>query len=339
MRLLAAVRAGSCRLAGLVLGGAMIALGVHRLALILRAGERRVIALRGGSPRDAAGALIAFCIAGMIGTRSGGCSIRRRRTCRGSPRDAESELERLVGSIIVVFSPEIASAHMMALAVKLARGERSDLLAVYVIEVPYTLPPDAEMADEERQALDALGAAETIANNNNVKIRTETIKARSTKQAVLDLAKREKANLIILGSFREGKYSGAPLGRTIEEIAADAKCDVLIGVEGKHGTLLIGESANPARNRFDWRKNRELKRSFSFTPRCGTRLVALLSPAGARRKLGARDRSLRASFARSTTTRAITSARGKGQLHARPRLSVLFHEAALRQDADSRGRR
>jgi nucleotide-binding universal stress UspA family protein len=163
--------------------------------------------------------------------------------------EAESELER----IIVVFSPEINSAHMMALAVKLARGERSELLAIYVIEVPYTLPPDAEMPEEERTALDALGAAETIANRNNVTFRAETIKARSTKQAVLDIAKREKADLIILGSYREGKYSGAPLGRTIEEIAADAKCDVLIGVEGKHGTLLIDEggtlqtpaSANP----------------------------------------------------------------------------------------------
>ena len=160
--------------------------------------------------------------------------------------EAERELERLVGSLIVVFSPEIDSSHMMALAAKLARGERSELLALYVIEVPYTLPPDAEMAVEERAALDALGAAETIANSHNVAIRTETLKARSTKQAVLDVAKREKANLIILGSFREGKYTGAPLGRTIEEIAADAKCDVLIGVEGKHGTLLIDESAQVA---------------------------------------------------------------------------------------------
>jgi nucleotide-binding universal stress UspA family protein len=130
----------------------------------------------------------------------------------------------------------------MVLAARLARGERSELLAIYVIEVPYTLPPDAEMESEERAALDALGAAETIAQKSNVTIRTETIKARSTKQAVLDVAKREKANLIILGSYREGKYSGAPLGREIEEIAADAKCDVLIGVEGKHGTLLIDES-------------------------------------------------------------------------------------------------
>jgi nucleotide-binding universal stress UspA family protein len=157
-------------------------------------------------------------------------------------KEAESSLERMVGSIVVVFSQEIESAHMMALAAKLSSGERSELLAVYVIDVPYTLPPDAEMPVEERAALDALGAAETIATNTDVNLRTEIIKARSTKQAVLDLAKREKANLIILGSFREGKYSGAPLGRTIEEIAADAKCDVLIGVEGKHGTLLYEES-------------------------------------------------------------------------------------------------
>lgn len=161
-------------------------------------------------------------------------------------KEAETSLERMVGgSIVVVFSQDILSGHMMALAAKLARGERSDLLAIYVIEVPYTLPPDAEMPVEERTALDALGAAETIATNNDVSLRTEIIKARSTKQAVLDLAKREKANLIILGSFREGKYTGAPLGRTIEEIAADAKCDVLIGVEGKHGTLLYEEQAAP----------------------------------------------------------------------------------------------
>lgn len=160
--------------------------------------------------------------------------------------EAESELKSLVGSLIVVFSAEIDSSHMMALAAKLARGERSELLALYIIEVPYTLPPDAEMAVEERESLDALGAAETIANRNNVTIRTETLKARSTKQAVLDVAKREKANLIIVGSFREGKYTGAPLSRTIEEIAADAKCDVLIGVEGKHGTILIDETTQSA---------------------------------------------------------------------------------------------
>jgi nucleotide-binding universal stress UspA family protein len=160
-------------------------------------------------------------------------------------REAESELVRMVGSILVVFSADILSGHMLALATRLARREKSDLLALYIIEVPYTLPPDAEMPEEERLGLDALGAAETIAVNNGVDLRTEIVKARVTSQAVLDIAKREKANLIILGSFREGKYTGAPLGRAIETIAAEAKCDVLIGVEGKHGTLLVDETVTP----------------------------------------------------------------------------------------------
>ncbi len=188
------------------------------------------------------GAVIAVFIAASIGATLWWMLHPPASFVQKLAQEAENELERMVGSIIVVFSPEILSGHMMALAAKLARGEKSELLAIYVIEVPYTLPPDAEMPLEERAAMDALGAAETIALNSDVTLRTETIKARSTKQAVLDIAKREKANLIILGSFREGKYSGAPLGRAIEEVASDAKCDVLIGVEGKHGTLLIDET-------------------------------------------------------------------------------------------------
>ena len=189
-----------------------------------------------------AGALLAIIIAAAISATLWWMLHPPSSFVMRLAQEAESELERMVGSIMVVFSVDILSGHMMALAAKLARGERSELFAVYVIEVPYTLPPDAEMPAEEREALDALGAAETIATNNGVTLRTETVKARSTKQAVLDIAKKEKANLLILGSFREGKYTGAPLGRTIEEIAADAKCDVLIGVEGKHGTLLMEES-------------------------------------------------------------------------------------------------
>lgn len=189
-----------------------------------------------------AGAAIALLIAAAIGATLWWMLHPPSSFVQRLAAEAESSLERMVGSIIVVFSPEINSSHMMALAVRLAHGQKSALHAIYVIEVPYTLPPDAEMAQEERSALDALGAAETLALNSDVTLRTETIKARSTKQAILDIAKRDKADLIILGSYREGKYSGAPLGHMIEEIATDAKCDVLIGVEGKHGTLL-GDSS------------------------------------------------------------------------------------------------
>lgn len=189
-----------------------------------------------------AGALAALAIAGAIVSIIWWMLTPPQSGLERLAAATTDQLKQMVGSIIVVFSPEINSGHMMALASKLARGERSELFAVYIIEVPRTLPPDAEMPDEERAALDSLGAAETIANRANLTLRTETIKTRSMREAVLGLAKREKANLIILGSYLEGKYSGARLGGTIQEIAADAKCDVLIGVEGKHGKLLGDES-------------------------------------------------------------------------------------------------
>lgn len=156
-------------------------------------------------------------------------------------KQAERQLKEQLGTSIVVFSSDIRSEHMMVLASRLARGQRGQLLAAYIIEVPFTLPTHAEMAEEDRAALDILAAAEVIAKNQNCEVRTEIIHHRQTSQAVLELAKREKAQLIIMGSYREGRYTGAPLSRTIESIAANAKCDVLIGVEGKHGTLLVDE--------------------------------------------------------------------------------------------------
>jgi nucleotide-binding universal stress UspA family protein len=163
-------------------------------------------------------------------------------------RNAERTLREQLGTVIVVFSSEIHSEHMMVLASRLARGQTSELLAIYVIEVPFTLPTNAVMEEEDRTALDALASAEAIGKRNGVEVRTEVVHHRQTAQAVLDVAKRERADLIIMGSYREGKYTGAPLGRDIEQIAANAKCDVLIGVEGKHGTLLVDAAAQASGN-------------------------------------------------------------------------------------------
>jgi nucleotide-binding universal stress UspA family protein len=100
------------------------------------------------------------------------------------------------------------------------------------------LPLDAEMEVERRDALGVLQVAESIARKNNVEIQTEISLARQVSQGVLELAKRKDAHLIVVGAYREGKYTGAPIGTAIEVIAAKATCDVLIGVQGKRGKIL-----------------------------------------------------------------------------------------------------
>ncbi len=154
---------------------------------------------------------------------------------------AEQALEEMVGRIMVVFAEEIHSEHMMVLAGRLARRERAELLAVYLVEVPLILPQAAQMPDEDRRGYDALATAEVIAQHTGVNIRTELMHTRQIAPAVIELAKRESANLIVLGAYREGKYTGAPLGRAIETIASGALCDVLIGVPGPQGRMLTIE--------------------------------------------------------------------------------------------------
>jgi len=166
-------------------------------------------------------------------------------------RLVERDVEQMVGSIIIVFSQEIHSEHMTALAARLARRERALLLALYVIEVPLTLPRNAEMETEHRQALGVLANAEAIARANNVELKTEIVQTRQISQAVLDLARSRDAHLLVVGAYREGKYAGAPLGRAIEMIAGNAPCDVLIGVQGSRGNLFTSTEAPVEANHED----------------------------------------------------------------------------------------
>jgi nucleotide-binding universal stress UspA family protein len=134
---------------------------------------------------------------------------------------------------------------MLSLAVRIARRERAEILAAYIIEVPHTLPLDAEMEKEQRAALGVLQVAETIGRKNNVEIKTDISRARNVAQGTLELAKRRDAHMIVLGAYREGRYSGAPMGNAIEVIAAKAPCDVLIGIPGNKGGILAQPTITP----------------------------------------------------------------------------------------------
>jgi nucleotide-binding universal stress UspA family protein len=193
-----------------------------------------------------AGLAIAFFILGLIGATIFWMLHPPTTAAERAATRTEEDLEAMIGSVIIVFSEEIHSEHMLALAARVARRERAQLRAVYVVEVPHTLPMDAEMEKEHRAALDVLATAEAIARKSNVEITTEVLPARQVWQGVLDLARRTDAHLIVLGSYREGRYAEAPLGRNIEMIAAKAPCDVLIGVQGESGRIL-SHPGEPAR--------------------------------------------------------------------------------------------
>ncbi|TAM56291.1 universal stress protein [bacterium] len=152
----------------------------------------------------------------------------------------EERAEELVSTTVLVMSEDTSSEHMLPFALKAAVKQRASVLAVYVIEVPMQLPVNAAMGDQERRALEALAAAQAVAKKVGVEIRTETVKTRNTGQAIVAIARRERAHLLVLGTVRRAHFSGNPFSGLIEYVSAHAPCDVVVGVrpEGEATKML-----------------------------------------------------------------------------------------------------
>src|SRR5579863_4034676 len=143
---------------------------------------------------------------------------------------AAEQADVVAGNVLVVFTADIKSEVLMALATRMAKGQHAQLVAIYVIEVPLTLPVDAELPVQEREALGMLNAATEIGRRVGLEVRTRTIRHRSAGSAIIQAAREENARLIVIGTYREHRYAGAPLAKVIEFVTTQSHVDVLVGV-------------------------------------------------------------------------------------------------------------
>jgi nucleotide-binding universal stress UspA family protein len=150
--------------------------------------------------------------------------------------NATSAAAQITGNILVAFSAAVSSEVLMALAAKMASRTHAKLLAIYVIEVPLTLPISAELPKEERRALEVLNAAAEIGRKVGLEITTRTVRDRQAGPAIIQAARDENAHLIVMGTYREHRYAGAPLAHLIEYVTTHAHVDVLIGVSANSET-------------------------------------------------------------------------------------------------------
>ena len=154
-------------------------------------------------------------------------------------KTAAEQAQEIAGDVLVVFTSDIHSEVLMALAARMAKGRRADLVCIYVIEVPYTLPVDAELPKEERAGLELLTAAEEIGRKAGLEIRTRIIRDRQAGPAIIRVAQEENARLIVMGAYREQRYAGAPLAKSIEYVTTHTQTDVLIGVSSSQAESML----------------------------------------------------------------------------------------------------
>ncbi len=138
----------------------------------------------------------------------------------------------------------VATAGRLAAAEQEESGGDGDarLDLVYVIEVPLTLPLEAELPPErEEEARRALHRASDVAEEyEDVRVGTETVRARGVGPGIVEAARRSGAEAIVIGGEPPSRIRGgatlggisaakpAEIGAATEYVLKKAPCQVLL---------------------------------------------------------------------------------------------------------------
>lgn len=117
-------------------------------------------------------------------------------------------------------------AETVQMACELARLHEAEVTALHVVEVPASMPLDADLPQRIALAEAALKRAEAIASEFDLPIDLRVVRSRSTLDAILELVQKEKVDLIVVGAASADKKKG--LGLLIEKLLRHAPCRVWI---------------------------------------------------------------------------------------------------------------
>lgn len=134
-------------------------------------------------------------------------------------------LRRVERYLVPVDGSEPAYAALAA-ACGVARIHHSDVAALHVVEVPRTLPLDADMRDDFERGEDILERAEHIGRDHKVRVDASICQARQAGHAVVDEAIEDRAGAIVVGVGYQRPYGRFRLGRLPEYVLAHAPCEV-----------------------------------------------------------------------------------------------------------------
>ena len=132
------------------------------------------------------------------------------------------------GTVIVpVVAGDLETQHAVAVAANLA-GEGGTLRLLSVLEVPATLPLDAQLPGAEREAREALACAQALADARDVHATTELTRARDAGSAVVDAAEAAHASAIVVAAASSGFRRGPAVDRMTRTILRHASSRVVV---------------------------------------------------------------------------------------------------------------
>ncbi len=119
------------------------------------------------------------------------------------------------------------------LACKIGKKSKAKIYIVYVIEVNRSLPVDAIIKPDMDLAEKVLLEAEEYAQDNDFEVDTEIIQAREVGPAIIEVARQNNIDMIIMGMTYKKRFGSFTMGNAVPHVLEEAPCRVLICREPK----------------------------------------------------------------------------------------------------------
>jgi APA family basic amino acid/polyamine antiporter len=160
--------------------------------------------------------------------------IPLQETARAPALVLGPSLELHFRTVLVPVVRNAESEEALVAAARLAAERRATIAIVHVLEVPMSLPLDAELPLQEDVAIDLLEEARTFVESYGVRSLTRLVRARRAGPAIVEEAVRRQAELIVVGARRRLARGRTPLfGRTVDYVLKESPCRVLLAAGRK----------------------------------------------------------------------------------------------------------
>ena len=121
-----------------------------------------------------------------------------------------------------------ADDEAIRLACRLAKKDKGKIWAVYVITVKRTMPIEAEIESEIRNAEEILDRAESVAEEQDYEIKTDLLQAREAGPTIVDEATEHQVDLILMGVEYKTRFGQFSLGSVVPYVLKNAPCRVIL---------------------------------------------------------------------------------------------------------------
>ena len=129
--------------------------------------------------------------------------------------------------ILVPLAGTSVDPEVIRVAIALGKPTKAEIVAIYVIEVRWNLPLDAILDPESERGEAVLEAAVKVAEQTGAHIETELVQAREAAAAIIDTAREQKSDLIVLGMPFRKRLGRVYVGETVQRVYVGAHCAVL----------------------------------------------------------------------------------------------------------------